>query len=70
ALDLDVLAEGVETAEQYKYLLGSGCDYIQGYFFSGALPSEDLIPRLQSKGLIDLPENVLPIDSKPPRQVG
>jgi EAL domain-containing protein (putative c-di-GMP-specific phosphodiesterase class I) len=70
ALDLDVLAEGVETAEQYEYLLGSGCDYIQGYFFSGALPSEDLIPRLQSKGLIDLPENVLPIDSKPPRQVG
>ncbi len=70
ALDLNVLAEGVETTEQYKYLLGCGCDYIQGYLFSGAIASDDLVPFLQSKGLIDLPENVLPIDGSPPRQVG
>ncbi len=70
ALDLNVLAEGVETQEQHRYLLGMGCDFIQGYYFSGALDSDGLVPALQSKGLLDLPENVLPIDSTPPRQVG
>ncbi|MDJ0877814.1 MAG: EAL domain-containing protein [Halieaceae bacterium] len=70
ALELDVLAEGVETSDQYEYLLGSGCDLIQGYYFSRALASEELIPFLQSKGFIDLPENVLPIDGNSPRQAG
>lgn len=36
-LRLDVVAEGVETAEQLKYLLSIGCDKIQGYFISKPL---------------------------------
>ena len=33
-LDLEVIAEGVETAEQREQLLRYGCDALQGYWFS------------------------------------
>ncbi|HTD28387.1 MAG TPA: EAL domain-containing protein, partial [Xanthomonadaceae bacterium] len=41
-LDLDVIAEGVETAAQLAYLQHHGCDQIQGYFFSRPLPVAEL----------------------------
>jgi len=34
ALDLKVVAEGVEKEEQYFYLKDKNCDFIQGYYFS------------------------------------
>jgi FOG: EAL domain len=37
-LDLKVIVEGVETRAQYDYLRSIGCDYIQGYYFSKAVP--------------------------------
>ncbi len=37
-LDLEVVAEGVETQEQWDVLAKSGCHYGQGYFFSRPLP--------------------------------
>lgn len=40
-LDLKVIAEGIETIEQYDFLIGIGCDYGQGYLFSKALPIEE-----------------------------
>lgn len=39
-LHLSVVAEGVETEEQYDILCECGCDLFQGYYFSKPLPAE------------------------------
>jgi EAL domain-containing protein (putative c-di-GMP-specific phosphodiesterase class I) len=36
-LKLNVIAEGVETKEQFAHLRESGCDALQGYWFSRPL---------------------------------
>lgn len=38
ALDMLVVIEGVETQEQVDYLVGTGADYLQGYYFDKPLP--------------------------------
>lgn len=39
-LHLKIVAEGVETEEQYLFLKGLGCDFIQGYYFSKPLEGD------------------------------
>ncbi|MDT8993004.1 EAL domain-containing protein [Curvibacter sp. APW13] len=41
ALDIQVVAEGVETVEHFALLREAGCDYAQGYFFSRPMPAAD-----------------------------
>ena len=41
ALGLKVIAEGVESHDQYDILRGCGCDELQGYLFSRPVPAED-----------------------------
>ncbi|MDH3221621.1 MAG: EAL domain-containing protein [Gammaproteobacteria bacterium] len=40
-LRLEVIAEGVETAEQWEYLRTLGCDYVQGYYFGKPMPKSE-----------------------------
>ena len=40
-LGLDVIAEGVESAEQLAQLKLFGCEYGQGYLFSRPVPFDD-----------------------------
>jgi diguanylate cyclase (GGDEF)-like protein len=40
-LGLDVVAEGVETSSQLKFLLSVGCEKIQGYLISKPLPPDE-----------------------------
>jgi diguanylate cyclase (GGDEF)-like protein/PAS domain S-box-containing protein len=42
SLRMDVIAEGVETAAQLSYLARQGCDQVQGFYFSRALPVLEL----------------------------
>jgi EAL domain-containing protein (putative c-di-GMP-specific phosphodiesterase class I) len=41
ALKINVVAEGVETAEQLEIVKAEGCNEIQGYFFSRPRPAEE-----------------------------
>jgi predicted signal transduction protein with EAL and GGDEF domain len=47
-LGMEVVAEGVETAEQVSLLKSLGCEYAQGYFFSRPLDSSAVTRTLQT----------------------
>lgn len=47
-LGIEVVAEGVETPEQLRFLKIHRCDVIQGYFISQPVPAEDLEKALSS----------------------
>jgi EAL domain-containing protein (putative c-di-GMP-specific phosphodiesterase class I) len=42
-LKLKVVAEGVETEDEVSFLRFSGCDEMQGYVFSRAVPAEEVM---------------------------
>ncbi|AVE07613.1 diguanylate phosphodiesterase [Pseudomonas palleroniana] len=46
-LHLQVVTEGVETQAQFELLLKHGCDFIQGYLLSPAVPASDIIGVMQ-----------------------
>lgn len=47
-LNLQVIAEGVETLEQVNYLLARDCHLLQGYYFSRPAPVGDVTGLLES----------------------
>jgi len=49
SLNLKLIAEGVETEEQRDFVVKNGCNYIQGYFYSKPLNSDDIQQLLKQK---------------------
>ncbi|AZO76302.1 hypothetical protein BLM15_00860 [Bosea sp. Tri-49] len=50
ALDIEVVAEGVETREQLDFLIDEGCNYMQGYMLGRPLPAEQYAELTGRKG--------------------
>jgi len=48
SLNMRVVAEGVETASQLKFLDSKGCDQMQGFIFSEPISSDDFYDLLKS----------------------
>jgi len=46
SMNLNLVAEGVETHEQYHFLTQNGANVIQGYLFSKPVPADELRPLL------------------------
>jgi len=72
SLNLSILAEGVETEAQARFLRGRRCDAIQGYLFSPALPAtefEQLLAGRTSLPIADIPssgkQTLLIVDDEP-----
>ena len=56
ALDLTVIAEGVETKEQLQYLSALECDVVQGFLFSKALSAKAFEELLVEQRKVGQPE--------------
>jgi len=46
-LKVRIVAEGVETEEQQVHLEGIGCDYLQGWYYSKAIPEREFVELIQ-----------------------
>ena len=56
-LKIPVIAEGIETREQFEFLKTIGCMYGQGYFFSKPIPLHCFEDKYSTKSKIDLVNN-------------
>lgn len=43
SIGMTVLAEGVETPEQAEWLTNSGCDFLQGFYYSRPIPKKEFL---------------------------
>ncbi len=53
SLDLDIIAEGIETAGQLAVLRAKGCSVGQGFYFSVPMSASDLAPLLARASVFD-----------------
>ncbi len=49
SLDLEIIAEGVETKAQMDYLRREGCDEMQGFYYSKAIPTVEFCAVLEKE---------------------
>jgi len=49
SLNLTIISEGVETEDQFNFLQTHNCDQVQGYYFSKAVPAEQISLILEGK---------------------
>ncbi|WP_418852489.1 EAL domain-containing protein, partial [Ruminococcus sp.] len=56
-LNIPVIAEGVDRAEQVDFLKSVGCDYIQGFYFSKPLPAAEYEKLISDQEEQPVPEN-------------
>ena len=45
----EILAEGVETADQIELLIGLKVDYLQGFYFSRPIPKEEFVALIEKE---------------------
>jgi EAL domain-containing protein (putative c-di-GMP-specific phosphodiesterase class I) len=55
SLDLDIIAEGIETAGQLTLLRAKGCSVGQGFYFSVPMSADDLAPMLARHSIFEPP---------------
>jgi EAL domain-containing protein (putative c-di-GMP-specific phosphodiesterase class I) len=60
ALDLTVIAEGVETREQLQYLTALECDVVQGFLFSKAVSTKAFEELLMEQARVSGPQDISP----------
>jgi EAL domain-containing protein (putative c-di-GMP-specific phosphodiesterase class I) len=53
-LDLTIVAEGVETAEQEAFLRAHNCDEVQGYLISKPVPADEFAAFMANHTLAEL----------------
>jgi len=63
SLDLDVIAEGVETESQLAFLAANGCDAIQGYYYARPLPVDQFTQWLTQRPRLRLPAAPKPVEA-------
>ncbi|KRW62694.1 putative bifunctional diguanylate cyclase/phosphodiesterase [Pseudomonas sp. TTU2014-080ASC] len=61
SLGMQVIAEGVETAEQEAYIIAQGCNEGQGYLYSKPLPARELTQFLKQSRRINHAINPTPL---------
>jgi EAL domain-containing protein (putative c-di-GMP-specific phosphodiesterase class I) len=51
SLDLDIVAEGIETREQWDYFTDRECGFMQGFYFLRPAPIEDVAALIERGSL-------------------
>jgi EAL domain-containing protein (putative c-di-GMP-specific phosphodiesterase class I) len=52
-LEMELVAEGVETEAQRDFLIRLGCDCLQGFLYSKALPFAEIVAYIQAQPAIN-----------------
>ena len=65
ALDIDVVAEGVENESKLAHLYALGCRQAQGYLFARPAPMADIAPLVREAGSTGAERPRAPADAAP-----